>query len=92
MRPAENHGRRASHRSDCRSCMSDRKEWEGERGTAAQHSQPDVTVGLRPDLHKKKRANVTPTHSFIFNLRLTSPVCRCNPSVIPPVPVIPFLL
>lgn len=28
MRPAENHGRRASHRSDCRSYMSDRREWE----------------------------------------------------------------
>ena len=41
MRPAENHGRRASHRSDCRSYMSDRREWEeGCETRGPRHSHP----------------------------------------------------
>lgn len=66
--------------------MSDRKGYET-RGPNT--LSPGVTERWRPDLQKKKRADVTPTDSFLSNL---SPVCRCNLSVIPSVPVILFLL
>lgn len=59
-------------------------------GGPSTHS-PVTQEGWRPDLQEEKRADVTPD-SFLSNLSLTSPVCRCNLSVIPSVPVIPVLL
>lgn len=56
----------------------------GARHGGPRHSQPGVTEGWRPDPRRKRRAE-----SLLLNFSLTSPVCRCNLSVIPSVPVIP---
>ena len=85
-----------THTAAIADLVSDRKEGVGkgvrDTGGPSTHS-PVTQEGWRPDLQQEeKRADVTPSDSFLSNLSLTSPVCRCNLPVIPSVPVIPVLL